>query len=278
MATPENPFAYRLRARFVLETRFPDMYYFLRTLWIFIRRGKAAGVVRGITLDTGKTYESLFERAMPEFCRVLKPCRNEFRWPVGRLYNGKFGSVDAELMYSMIRHYKPRRMVEVGSGHSTAFAREAFRANGVTAPLVITSIDPAPRTRLPADVRHLAMRVEEAPAELFSGLQANDILSIDSSHLADETHYHIDRIYPLLKPGVLVHTHDIFYPYRPVNIEEKLLLDFYLQKGSRMRVLTGSCYMRFHHPDVVVEHVPSARWAINVSEAVPTSLWAVVQS
>lgn len=43
--------------------------------------------------------------------------------------NGFFGSGDAELWYSMIRHLKPRMILEVGAGNSTHLTRGAIRTN-----------------------------------------------------------------------------------------------------------------------------------------------------
>ncbi|TMA04180.1 MAG: class I SAM-dependent methyltransferase, partial [Methanobacteriota archaeon] len=132
---------------------------------------------------------------------MLTPFQTEIRWPCGRIFNNLFESVDAELYYSMIRFFRPLRIVEVGAGHSTWFARDALRANGCG---TITAIDPAPRVALPREVEIVKRPLEEVSLSLFRDLVENDILFIDASHSKEEALYVTQSIYPLLRPGVLV--------------------------------------------------------------------------
>ncbi len=239
------------------------------------RRDQAIGTVQGLQIDSAKTYESLFVHSREFFDTTLIPYHQEFRWPAGRLYNGKFNSVEAEFLYSMIRRFKPKQFVEIGSGHSTDFASDAIRANGPSAKTQITCVDPSPRRILPTGVRHFAQRVEEVPLSIFSQLEAGDILSIDSSHFADEARYHLEKIYPVLKAGVYIHTHDIFYPYKPVNPEEAMVLDYYVQHPREYEVLCGILYLRYYEPQHLLKLIPSFRWSAHIPAAVPPSLWAI---
>ncbi|WP_374655214.1 class I SAM-dependent methyltransferase [Dongia sp.] len=125
-----------------------------------------------------------------------------------------FATLDAAILYGMVRTLRPRRLVEVGSGHSTRFAARAI-ADGRLATHHV-AIDPAPRadcSRLPVDLRR-AMLNETEP-DLFATLAAGDILFVDSSHIlmpGTDVDQLFNRILPALPPGVLVHIHDIFLP------------------------------------------------------------------
>ena len=97
--------------------------------------------------------------------------------------NGNFGPGDFDIYYSLIRHIKPRRIVEIGAGHSTVIAALATRHNrqdGVEAEIV--SIEPFEQPWLERlDVKVLRRKVEDVGMEPFDALVENDILFIDST-------------------------------------------------------------------------------------------------
>jgi len=125
-----------------------------------------------------------------------------------------FSRLDAMAAYTMVRRLKPKRIVEVGSGHSTRFLARAAR-DGVL-DISITAIDPAPR----ADISKLNVfmvreTVQGAGLKPFAELADGDILSIDSSHIlmpASDVDFLFNIIMPSLAPGVIVHIHDMFLP------------------------------------------------------------------
>lgn len=129
--------------------------------------------------------------------------------------NGFFPGLDLVALYSLLGHYQPKQYWEVGSGNSTKVAAKAVKDLGLDTH--ITSIDPMPR----ADIDQLAHTVIREPLEntdldRFSQLEANDILFIDNSHRclpnSDVTVVFLELL-PRLKPGVVVHIHDIYLPY-----------------------------------------------------------------
>ena len=128
--------------------------------------------------------------------------------------NGFLTALDAATLYGLIRLHRPRLYVEIGSGHSTRFARRAIEDQQLNTTIV--SVDPHPRTELRtiAD-RVIEQPVEEMTLEVFESLQSGDILFVDHSHRvftnSDATVVFMD-ILPKLNPGVLVHFHDIFLP------------------------------------------------------------------
>jgi hypothetical protein len=131
-----------------------------------------------------------------------------------RWNNGMFTALDAAALMTFLVSRKPKRYMEIGSGNSTKFARYAIdRAKLST---TMTSIDPVPR----AQIDRLCTKVIRAPLEtcnmtLFDALEAGDILFFDGSHRSftnsDVTVFFFE-VLPKLKPGVIVHIHDIFLP------------------------------------------------------------------
>lgn len=128
--------------------------------------------------------------------------------------NDWFSGLDAAALYSFIEQRQPKKIIEVGSGCSTKFAARAVYDLKLTTKLL--SIDPAPRSEID-DLCDVIIRkpFETAPA-VWQELEADDILFIDGSHRAfqnsDVTYFFFD-VLPNLKPGVVVHLHDIFLPW-----------------------------------------------------------------
>jgi predicted O-methyltransferase YrrM len=133
--------------------------------------------------------------------------------------NTAFGPGDGEYLYNMIRLKKPRRIVEVGSGFSTLMAIEAINANRVEDARYHcdhTCIEPYEMPWLEkTPVQVLRRRVETVDTSIFTGLEENDILFIDSSHVIrpqGDVLFEYLEILPTLRSGVIVHIHDIFSP------------------------------------------------------------------
>ena len=125
-----------------------------------------------------------------------------------------FPRADAAAAYALTRDAPPRRIVEVGSGHSTRFLSRALRDAGAQA--TQTCIDPAPRAALaglPVAWRAEVLSPQHFP--LFEALEAGDMAVFDSSHIlhpGTDVDLILTRILPRLRPGVRVHVHDIFLP------------------------------------------------------------------
>ena len=124
-----------------------------------------------------------------------------------------FPSLDAAAAYALVRERKPRRIVEVGSGHSTHVLAKALAGVGE-----IVAIDPAPRINIAGlpGVRFVASTLQAAPADTFAGLSSGDVLFIDSSHIlmpGSDVDILFGRVLPDLPKGALVHIHDIFLPF-----------------------------------------------------------------
>jgi predicted O-methyltransferase YrrM len=160
-------------------------------------------------------YRSLLEQFLlykSDIWRIENTAGENLNTPVW--INGFLPALDSISLYSLIRLHRPRLYVEIGSGHSTRFARRAIEDQQLDTQIV--SVDPHPRVELGtvAD-RRIEEPVEEISLEVFESLQSGDILFVDNSHRAftnsDVTVVFMD-ILPKLNPGVLVHFHDIFLP------------------------------------------------------------------
>jgi predicted O-methyltransferase YrrM len=134
--------------------------------------------------------------------------------PAPRLDQDWFPRLDAAAAYAIVRRFRPRRIVEIGSGHSTRFLARAI-ADGRLA-CRLTCIDPVPRASLEGlDVEWLPVLVQDAPQNCFTRLQPGDVLFIDSSHIlmpGTDVDRLLNHVLPLLAPRVMVHVHDIFLP------------------------------------------------------------------
>lgn len=195
----------------------------------------------------------------------------------GRFFlgNGYFDSVDAEILYGIVRRFKPRRIYEIGSGFSTLLTAQAIQDNqeedsSFTCEFV--AIDPFPRTFLQegiGGVSVLPKRVQDIPISTFAKLECNDILFIDSSHvlaIGSDVRYEYLEILPRLKPGVLIHFHDIFFPAEypkkwVLNFHrfwnEQYLLQAFLTFNTEFEVLWAGNYMHLNHPDLLASAIPS---------------------
>ncbi len=136
--------------------------------------------------------------------------------------NPAFSYGDAIALFGILLELRPKRMIEAGSGYSSCAAMDT-NDRFLSGNTEFTFIDPYPDTlfslledsdRYRTRVRPI--RLQDAPAAWFEVLEPNDILFIDSSHVlktGSDVHDYLFRILPLLRPGVVVHVHDILYPF-----------------------------------------------------------------
>jgi len=133
---------------------------------------------------------------------------------------GPFPPVDAMVAYAMVRHVKPKRIIEIGSGHSTLAMLEACHMNRQEGlPVEFLSIDPYENPVKKFGATGLSkfheVKVQDLPIGFFESLQENDILFIDSSHVlrpGNDVEYEYFSILPSLNNGVHIHVHDVFLP------------------------------------------------------------------
>jgi hypothetical protein len=205
------------------------------------------------------------------------------------LANKAYTCGDAELLYSMIRDLKPRRIIEVGSGYTTLLINETIDhiiRQDAGFVCEFTAIEPYPPDYLkplPAHVsRLLPSLVQTVPLDEFLTLEAGDILFIDSSHVvaigSDVVHLYL-QILPHLAPGVIVHIHDIFIPFNyPRNWicesrffwNEQYMLQAFLAFNQAFEVLLPSHAVFVRHTKDFKRYVPSCA---RHETTPPSSFW-----
>jgi Methyltransferase domain len=243
----------------------PDTQNLSKTLWDTPSR------LVGIDMNESMQLNLLREH-FPKF-------RNEYeRFPIGssgkptqfHLDNGLFDGLDALVAYSMIRHFEPRLIIEVGSGFSSLLFGEAATRNKTSA---LICIEPFPQEFLkqgfPGLHRLVEKKVEDIDLEFFSALHSGDVLFIDSSHtvkIGGDVNYLFLEILPRLEPGVIVHVHDIFLPfeYRRDWVldesrfwSEQYLLQAFLAFNSQFEVLMANSYMAHRYLEDIRAAFPS---------------------
>ena len=178
--------------------------------------------------------------------------------------NGFYSYTDAIFLYSMMRHFRPKRIVEMGSGFSSALmldTNELFFKDSIG----LTFIEPYPE-RLksllkPKDANSTTIiekRVQDVSLETFDDLGPGDFLFIDSTHVSktgSDVNHIIFQILPRLSPGVMIHFHDIFYPfeyprkwvYEGRSWNENYIVKAFLMYNEQFEIRLFSDYLhRFH--------------------------------
>lgn len=203
--------------------------------------------------------------------------------------NGSFLSGDAEFLFNMIRYFKPRKLVEIGSGMSSLIAAEAIKKNQLEYPEYSCEhicIEPYENNWLEnINVKLNRNLVENTDKSLFSSLSNNDILFIDSSHIIrpqGDVLYEYLEILPILQTGVIVHIHDIFTPKDYLNDwvlkrvlfwNEQYLLESFLSNNSDFRIIGAINFLKHHYPQELSNCCPILKQQITDRE--PGSFWIV---
>jgi tetratricopeptide (TPR) repeat protein len=204
-----------------------------------------------------RTFLSALGEIQPDFAQLPLEGRYDTLTPFW--LNTWFPPLDGMALTGMLRAHNPARFMEVGSGVSTKFARRAVQMYGLRTKL--TSIDPQPRN----EIDQLCDQVIRAPLErcdiaMFQELEPGDILFLDSSHRSfqssDVTVFFLE-ILPRLKPGVIVHIHDIYLPYDYISghlfrlwNEQYLLATALLFGAERFEILFPGWFVG-HDPELV---------------------------
>lgn len=187
--------------------------------------------------------------------------------------NPAYSYSDAILLYCMIRHVKPARIIEVGSGYSSCVMLDTNELffNGAIA---TTFIDPYPellfsliRDQDRKKIRIIGGRVQDLDLKEFDSLEANDFLFIDSTHVS-KFYSDVNRIFfeilPRIQEGVFIHFHDIFYPfeypkewvYEGRAWNEAYLLRAFLQYNTSFRIVLMNTFLEHSHKGFFEREMP----------------------
>ena len=249
--------------------------------------------LHGVDLDADRAFAFAERHLSPYIAEWNPPREGRADEPAFFLRNLTFQDVDADLLYAMVRNSKPRHIVELGSGFSTLVMAEAVEANGLegtTGELV--SYDPYPRSnvaghRIPGLSELHALRAQDVPPEIFSTLGPGDILFVDTTHavkLDGDINRIVLDVLPTLRPGVLVHFHDVWLPWEyhrhllaalGFYWTEQYLLQAFLSENRGYEVVLPLQAMIRHDAERMTrlvprydpEHYPSGFWIRRVSTA-----------
>jgi hypothetical protein len=186
-----------------------------------------------------------------------------------------FTHADAILLYSMIRHVRPRRIIEVGSGWSSAVAldtNELFLGGEIACSFV--EPDPVRLLSLLKEADHRTVRiypyrVQGLDISIFRELEQGDILFIDSSHVTkvgSDVNHLLFEVLPQLAAGVYVHFHDVFFPFEYPSQwisegrawNEAYLLRAFLQYNRAFQIVCFGAYLQQTMPEELARTMPLA--------------------
>ena len=199
---------------------------------------------------------------------------------------------DARTLYYFLRDYKPRRYLEVGSGLSTYYASLAAARNAAEgSPLHLTCVEPYPfdALRTLPDFELVEGFVQDTPLEVFESLESGDVLFIDSSHalkVDSDVAYLFLEVLPRVKPGVLVHIHDVPFPFNvpypadtwlfgerwPVYWNEAMVVQAFLAFNTSFEVLLSVPMIRHEDESFLQERFPDYVPVADDPNP-PSSLW-----
>jgi predicted O-methyltransferase YrrM len=187
--------------------------------------------------------------------------------------NPSYSYSDGIFLYCMIRHAKPKRIIEIGSGYSSCVTLDTnelyFDQN-----IDVTFIEPFPELLLgllkeddKKRTKLIQSDLQDVDIEVFSALEANDILFIDSTHVS-KVYSDVNRIFfeilPRLAAGVFIHFHDIFFPFEYPKVwirenrawNELYLLRAFLQYNSAFRITLFNTYLETVYRDYFELNMP----------------------
>jgi hypothetical protein len=208
----------------------------------------------------GKVVTDAYAAYRQDIARLLAQGEGPHRYDPDNEY---FCPADACPTYLIARSFKPATWFEVGSGNSTRVVRQAIEDGGLATRLIC--VDPYPRAEV-SSVADEMVRAEVqtlVPQSIADRLDGNDVLFIDSSHqlkAGGDVPHLLLNVLPRLRPGVLVHIHDVFLPYdyprdwveeRAWN--EQYLVQAMLQFSAKFEVLWAGYYTQQSRPDVAAK-------------------------
>jgi Methyltransferase domain len=244
------------------ESPIPDLKKIDEAFWLKRSELKGVNINEKKALELLEIFEINFKNEYEAF--PLNETSTPYQYYVN---NPMFGSIDAEILYCMVRYFKPRKIIEIGSGYSTRLSAQAILKNQEEEDRyksVLVAIEPYPqavlKTGFPGLSELIPKPIQEIPLSMFDELKENDILFIDSSHIlrtGGDVQYEYLEILPRLNKGVIVQIHDIRFPedYPKYRLKqnrfytEQYLLQAFLAFNNAFEVLWSGHFMELNNPD-----------------------------
>ena len=218
------------------------------------------------------------DREQLALCREVFASQEPLRFPAeqpadeGEYWTGNqmYPRLDAWVLQAILRHLAPARIIEVGSGYSslvTARVNRELFGGGIRFSCIDPVIRPYLKAGLPGITDMRSEEVQDTPLELFQELGEGDVLFVDTSHTVKtggEVPWIYNQILPRLRPGVVVHLHDVFLPgdypedwvLQGRAWNELYLLQSFLVFNSGFEVVFGVRWMVQHHWDALAQAFP----------------------
>ncbi len=232
---------------------------------------KIPGEIPGIDLNVEEQLELLnkfkkYYKEQPFGSRKREGLRFYFE-------NPSYSYSDAIVLYCMIRHLQPKKIIEVGSGYSSCIildTNELFFGDSISC----TFIEPYPQLLQSlikgADkmkIEVIQKNLQDVNLDKFSELSAGDIFFVDSTHVSkinSDVNYIFFKILPYLESGVYIHFHDIFYPfeypkewvYQGLAWNEAYLLRAFLQYNNAFKIQFFNTYLEHFHREEFFDEMP----------------------
>jgi predicted O-methyltransferase YrrM len=258
----------------------------------FVPPGHFYSPIPAIESIAGKDFSSLISKELDEIpgikfnieaqLKLLRSFAEDYKVPEWlddeneqfnfHFSNPFFSYGDASALSLVLQHYKPSNIIEVGSGYSTALFLDMLAMKYITSK--VTCIEHYPNVLYSlisetqkSQLEIIENKLESIPLSKFSDLIEGDLLFIDSTHVSkfdSDVNYLFSEILPVLKSGVLVHIHDIFYPFeypkewllegRAWN--EAYILKAFLQYNSAFEILFWPSMLHIKYPNAVQPALP----------------------
>jgi hypothetical protein len=185
--------------------------------------------------------------------------------------NDAFGYTDSTVLACQLMRLRPSRLIEIGSGFSSAMTLD-INSKRLDSGIELTFIEPYPKLLesllSPGDQPEIIGKpLQEVDLGLFDRLEQGDVLFVDSTHVSkpgSDVNRIIFEILPRLNPGVVVHVHDIFYPFEyPIDWirdhrawNEDYLLRAFLQDNPKYEIDFFNHFMNLFHQPVMTDLLP----------------------
>jgi predicted O-methyltransferase YrrM len=186
--------------------------------------------------------------------------------------NNFWNNADALVQYGLLRSRKPRRIVEIGCGYSSLMMAKALLRNEQESPghqPEVTMMEPNPRREIMSALPHnwtlIETILQRAPLAIFEALDRGDLVFYDGSHcsrVASDVNWFFFEVLPRLKPGILIHVHDIFFPRtyprewlldRRQSWNEQYVLQAFLMHNQAYQIEIVNAFLAHFRPNELKE-------------------------
>ena len=244
-------------------------------------KSRAKNSFPGINLNTQEQLELINNfHFNDEILEISKLPDSKFNYSFNK---GPFLSGDADILYCMIRYFKPKKIIEIGCGYSSLMIQHGLNKNKQETKIDYNHICIEPYLAewvSELNVEFVKKKVEDIDISYFKTLKNGDILFIDSSHMirpGGDVLFEYLEILPILNPGVIVHIHDIFYPndypdqWTKNGIlfwNEQYLLEAFLTLNKEFKIICATNFLKNNYYNELSTVAPMLK-----SDREPGSFW-----